>query len=1206
MKAQYYLQPEPEQWEACLKKLQLDSLERLQINVIKVQCIWIDDIEGCWQIDFATSIPIVSETLDAVGKEIAAAFSLKKVTWHNLTPLRPRTMVPKNETTSKPQAAGKPAKAEALAAKASEKEQTVTAKTGSSAAADDAAYLQAYDLVHGQHKKQGYIYGEPFKGKSRPLSEITEEENKVIVEGTFVKYMDKDGVMQAFNEKVLRTKRVTLTFSLADATGGIYIKFMFPNIDECLAVKDKLKPGQHLRILGDASPDKYNFDDITIQPKSIQVLSSHLREDKAPEKRVELHCHTKMSKLDGVTDMEDLVETAIRFGHKALAITDHGVVQAFPTCFNMAKDSDLKLIFGCEGYLISNKSGDILRDHLPHSGKIPSNHIILLARNEIGLRNLYQLITLSHLTYLMGNGKRARPGMPRELIEEHREGLLLGSACEIGELYQAIEHDAADEELEKIASFYDYLEIQPVGNNMFLNRKGTFTVQQLEENNKRIYELGKRMGKLVVGTCDVHFLNPEDARIRSILQFNQGYSDYDQQAPLYFRNTEEMLQEFAYLGKDAAYEICITNTNKIADMVTRFNPVPDESQLYAPNIDGAEKIIKDRSFARARELYGDPLPKIVEQRLKQELNSIIPHGYAVLYLIALKLVKKSLDDGYLVGSRGSVGSSLVATMTNITEVNPLVPHYRCPNCRHSEFFTHNEYASGFDMPPKDCPECGTPMVRDGQNIPFAVFMGFKGDKVPDIDLNFSGDYQPKAHKYTEELFGRDNVCRAGTIATIANKTAWGYIKKYFDAKNRTVHPAFIYSLIEGLAGVKNTTGQHPGGIMVIPRNLDIHYITPMNFPADDRHKGIITTHYDYHKINDRLVKLDILGHDDPTVIKMLEELTGLNARSIPIGDEETMAIFSAPDILGVTAQQIGTDVGTYGIPECGTQFTRGMIHELQPKKFSELVRVSGYSHGTDVWLNNAQDLIRSGKSKFETISTRDDVMNSLMAKGVAPSMAFKVMEYVRKGKAAKKGLQPEMKAAMEKAQIPPWFMESCEKVKYLFPKAHAVAYVLMAYRIAYFKVHYPKAYYAAYFTVRAPDFDASYLAKGESYIKQFIKDIYAQGFKASATDKSAVTYLELVIEMLARGLTIEPIDLYQSQARRFSVTEKGIRIPLSALSGVGVSAAQSIVDARANGIKFISKEDLRNRSHVSQGVIEKLDAYGSLKGLPDSDQIDLF
>ena len=685
------------------------------------------------------------------------------------------------------------------------------------------------------------------------------------------------------------------------------------------------------------------------------------------------------------------------------------------------------------------------------------------------------MVSVSHLRHF-----NKRPLLPRGVISEYREGIIVGSACEAGELYQAVRSGASEAELEEIASFYDYLEIQPTGNNMFLVREGYCTQEDLKEHNRTIYELGKRMGKLVCATCDVHFLNPEDARLRTILQAAQNYKDADMQPPLYLHTTEEMLEEFSYLGEEAAYEVVVTNTNKIADMVNKIKPVPDRDQLYSPAIPGAEEAVKTLSYAKAHAWYGDKLPQVVEDRLKMELDAIVGHGFSVLYYIAHKLVKHSLDRGYLVGSRGSVGSSFVATMLDITEVNALKPHYRCPNCRHSEFFLNNEVDSGFDLEPKDCPECGTPMLRDGHDIPFAVFLGFHGDKVPDIDLNFSGGHDPDdpsshplsdqevAHKYTEELFGRDNVCRAGTIATVANKTAVGYIKKYYEERNRHVHPAKIAELVEGLAGIKRTTGQHPGGIMVVPRNMDIHYITPMNRPADKPDELTITTHYDYHSINDRLVKLDILGHDDPMVLKMLEKYMqeevdpNFDPKLIPVGDEETMRIFQNTTSLGVDPDEIGSTVGTYGIPECGTSFVRQMIHDVQPKKFSEVVRVSGYSHGTDVWLNNAQDLIKEGKPVAETISTRDDIMTHLISKGVEPSLAFKTMEYVRKGKAAKKGLEPKMLEAMKEAKIPDWYIKSCEKVQYLFPKAHAVAYVLMAYRIAYCKVHYPKEFYAAY------------------------------------------------------------------------------------------------------------------------------------------------
>ncbi|MEE1193389.1 MAG: PolC-type DNA polymerase III, partial [Phascolarctobacterium sp.] len=998
---------------------------------------------------------------------------------------------------------------------------------------------------------------------------------------------------------------------------------------DCNELKNKLKLGTMLRVQGNVARDKFMMDEFSMQVTGLMKLDveEKPRLDEAPEKRVELHCHTKMSKMDGLTPMADLVKQAIKWGHKALAITDHGVVQAFPFCYDAAEGSDLKLIFGMEGYLISDrtmKGADMDQEPTDtikksRAPKIRSHHIILLAQNETGLRNLYKMVTVSHLRHF-----NKRPLLPRDVISQYREGIIVGSACEAGELYQAVRSGASDAELEEIASFYDYLEIQPTGNNMFLVREGYCTVEDLKEHNRKIYELGKRLGKLVVATCDVHFLNPEDARLRTILQAAQNYKDADLQPPLYLHTTEEMLEEFAYLGEDIAYEVVVTNTNKIADMVQRIKPVPDRDQLYSPAIPGAEDAVRNLSYAKAHAWYGDKLPQIVEDRLKMELDAIIGNGFSVLYYIAHKLVKHSLDRGYLVGSRGSVGSSFVATMLDITEVNALKPHYRCPKCRHSEFFVHNEVDSGFDLPVKACPECGTEMVRDGHDIPFAVFLGFHGDKVPDIDLNFSGGYDPDdpsphpmsdqevAHKYTEELFGRDNVCRAGTIATVANKTAVGYIKKYYEENNRHVHPAKIAELVEGLAGIKRTTGQHPGGIMVVPRNMDIHYITPMNHPADKPDEPTITTHYDYHSINDRLVKLDILGHDDPMVLKMLEKYMqeevdpDFDPKLIPVGDEETMRIFQNTTSLGVEPDDIGSTVGTYGIPECGTSFVRQMIHDVQPKNFSEVVRVSGYSHGTDVWLNNAQDLIKEGKPVAETISTRDDIMTHLISKGVEPSLAFKTMEHVRKGKAAKKGLEPKMLEAMKAAKIPDWYIKSCEKVQYLFPKAHAVAYVLMAYRIAYCKVHYPKEFYAAYFTVRATDFDYNNVSKGKTYVQNFIKSVYSQGFKASVQDKSTVTYLELANEMMCRGLVFERPDLYKSHAIKFKITENGLLPPLGSIGGVGEIAAKAISACSDVNNPFISWEDLKQRAGVGQNVLEALANAGVLKDLPESNQISLF
>ena len=1102
---------------------------------------------------------------------------------------------------------------------------------------DELAYLQAYEALYGQKKDTGLLWGKTIKGQVRKIDSITEDEDKVVIEGKLVKTLDKDGGLQTFVEHETRTGFIILTFNICDETNGMTLKVMLKgNKDElaathkaCNELKDKLKLGTMLRVQGNVARDRYMMEEFSMQVTGLMKLETEVkpRMDSAETKRVELHCHTKMSKMDGLTPMADLVKQAIKWGHKALAITDHGVVQAFPFCYDAAEGSDLKLIFGMEGYLISDrtmKGADVDQEPTDtikksRTPKIRSHHIILLAKNETGLRNLYKLVTVSHLRHF-----NKRPLLPRAVISQYREGIIVGSACEAGELYQAVRSGASDAELEDIASFYDYLEIQPTGNNMFLVREGYCTVDDLKEHNCKIYELGKRLGKLVVATCDVHFLNPEDAKLRTILQAAQNYKDAELQPPLYLHTTEEMLEEFAYLGEDVAYEVVVTNTNKVAEMVKRIKPVPDRDQLYSPAIPGAEEAVKNLCYTKAHAWYGDKLPQIVEDRLKMELDAIIGHGFSVLYYIAHKLVKHSLDRGYLVGSRGSVGSSFVATMLDITEVNALKPHYRCPKCKHSEFFVNNEVDSGFDLPVKACPECGTEMIRDGHDIPFAVFLGFHGDKVPDIDLNFSGGHDPDdpsahpmsdqevAHKYTEELFGRDNVCRAGTIATVANKTAVGYIKKYYEENNRHAHPAKIAELVEGLAGIKRTTGQHPGGIMVVPRNMDIHYITPMNHPADKPDEPTITTHYDYHSINDRLVKLDILGHDDPMVLKMLEKYMqeevdpNFDPKLIPVGDEETMRIFQNTTSLGVDPDEIGSTVGTYGIPECGTSFVRQMIYDVQPKKFSEVVRVSGYSHGTDVWLNNAQDLIKEGKPVAETISTRDDIMTHLISKGVEPSLAFKTMEYVRKGKAAKKGLEPKMLEAMKEAKIPDWYIKSCEKVQYLFPKAHAVAYVLMAYRIAYCKVHYPKEFYAAYFTVRATDFDYNNVSKGKTYVQNFIKNVYNQGFKASVQDKSTVTYLELANEMMCRGLVFERPDLYRSHAIKFKITEKGLLPPLGSIGGVGEIAAKAISACSDVNNPFISWEDLKQRAGVGQNVLEALANAGVLKDLPESNQMSLF
>lgn len=1243
MQTKYCIMPDENKFFAFLAAQSFSGSELMQLRLMHISQICVDESACQWEVHFSCAAHLTEGLLQAAAAKLAAAFSLRQVDMIcdgdgskcQLPVKEPEPEVVFTDCTGEPLPEELPLPPEPSAVEigATEPEEPLLCESPETPDYDaDAEFRAAYDALYGAKKDDGLLWGKRIKGPVRTIDSLIEEENKVVIEGVFVKSLDKDGNLQTFIEHELRSGDIMLTFNVSDDTNGIFVKMRFRKQEggsarkDCNDFKGQLKPGMRLRLQGNVAPDRFAFDEMTMTPFGIMKLEGVAqRMDNAPEKRVELHCHTKMSKMDGLTPMEGLVKQAISWGHKALAITDHGVVQAFPFCFDAAEGSDLKLIFGMEGYLISDRkqkgadldqepTDTIKKSRVP---KIRSNHIIILAQNETGLRNLYKLVSISHLRYL-----NKRPLLPRQVISEYREGLLLGSACEAGELYQAVRNGASDAELEEIAGFYDYLEIQPTGNNMFLVRENICSLEDLQEHNRKIYQLGKRMNKLVVATCDVHFLNPEDAQLRAILQAGQNYKDADLQPPLYLHTTEEMLEEFAYLGKEEAYEVVVTNTNKIADMIERFKPVPDRDQLYSPSIPGAEDAVRNLSYAKAHEWYGDKLPEVVEARLKMELDAIIGHGFSVLYFIAHKLVKHSLDRGYLVGSRGSVGSSFVATMLDITEVNALQPHYRCPHCRHSEFFLKNEVDSGFDLPPKDCPECGTRMLRDGHDIPFAVFLGFHGDKVPDIDLNFSGGIDPDdpsamsdqsvAHKYTEELFGRDNVCRAGTISTIANKTAVGYIKKYYEEKGVHVHPARIAALVEGFAGIKRTTGQHPGGIMVVPRNMDIHYITPMNRPADDKNGDTITTHYDYHSINDRLVKLDILGHDDPMVLKMLEKYLqedvdpNFDPKHIPMGDEETLRIFQNTTSLGVTPEQIGSDVGTFGIPECGTAFVRQMIKDVQPKKFSEIVRVSGYSHGTDVWLNNAQDLIKEGKPVAETISTRDDVMTHLISKGVEPSLAFKTMEHVRKGKAAKKGLEPKMLEAMRAAQIPEWYIKSCEKVQYLFPKAHAVAYVLMAYRIAYCKVHYPKEFYAAYFTVRAKDFDYANVVKGLPYVKNFIKNVYQQGFKASVLDKSTVTYLELANEMMERGFKFTHLDLYESDPIKFRVTEEGLMPPLAALGGVGESAAKAIAAVRDKARPFISQEDLRQRAGISKSVIERLAEVGALQNLPETNQIDLF
>ncbi|WP_371369050.1 DNA polymerase III PolC-type [Sporomusa rhizae] len=1020
------------------------------------------------------------------------------------------------------------------------------------------------------------IFGRNIRGAAdsvQPIQAIQEEARNVILAGQIINHELKE----------LKSGRFLLTFDLVDSTDGISGKVFFDNKEQYEKSAGLIKNGMWVTVKGTVQYDRFANELTLFADSMCRGEKAAERQDTATVRRVELHAHTRMSALDAVVSAKNLVKTAAKWGHPAVAITDHGVVQAFPEAYEEASGLGIKVIYGMEGYLFED---DINQ----------ARHIIILAQNNVGLRNLYRLVSISHLRYL-----HRTPRIPRAILDEHREGLLLGSACEAGEVIHAMIQGASQEELIKIASYYDYLEIQPTGNNEFLLRKGKIADEEgLRDINRKVCEIGETLNKPVVATCDVHFLNPEDEVYRRILMAGQGFDDADKQPPLFFRTTDEMLNEFTYLGPEKAYEVVVETPLKINELIESIKPIPEE--LYSPQIPGAEEEIKSMSYEKAESLYGTPLPEIVSQRLEYELNSIINNGFAVLYFIAHKLVKKSMDDGYLVGSRGSVGSSFVATMTGITEVNPLPPHWRCAECKHSEFITDGSYGGGFDLPDKLCPRCQTKMIKNGHDIPFAVFMGFHGDKVPDIDLNFSGDYQPVAHKYTEELFGRDNVFRAGTIATIAEKTAYGFVKNYLNEKGQVSRNAHINRLLGGCTGVKRTTGQHPGGIMVVPRDMDVHHFTPIQYPADDKNSSTITTHFDYHSISSRLVKLDILGHDDPTVIRMLEDLTGIDAKTIPFDDAETMSLFSVTTAINLTPEQLNSTVATFGIPEFGTKFVRQMLEDTKPKTFSELVRISGFSHGTDVWLNNAQDLIKNGTAKLsEAISARDDIMVYLIHKGVEPSVAFKIMEGVRKGK----GIKPDDVEKMRAQNVPDWYIESCQKIKYMFPKAHAVAYVMMAFRIAYCKIHYPLAFYASYFTVRADDFDADLIVKGEKVIKAELTALEEKGNAMSTKEKSIHTILEMAYEMYLRGFSFSKVDLYKSDAAKFQIVENGLLPPLGSLQGVGGSAAQNIVAARKN-TTFSSIEDLRSRSRVSKTVIDILKKHGCLEGLDDTNQIMLF
>lgn len=854
-----------------------------------------------------------------------------------------------------------------------------------------------------------------------------------------------------------------------------------------------------------------------------------------------------------------------------------------------------------KGGAVSLRDVNLISSSDRDKAKLPYAHAVIFARNEVGLKNMYKLISEAHINYFY-----KRPRIPKSEYIKYREGLIIGTACEAGELFRAVRDNKPDEFISELADFYDYFEIQPIGNNMYLYREGKVgSVQELQDINKKIVKLGEQYGKPVVATCDAHFLEPEDEVYRRIIMAGEGYKDADNQAPLFYRTTDEMLAEFEYLGTEKAEEVVIHNTNFIADMIDDIKPIPDGT--FAPKIDGAEQTLTDIAMKKAMELYGDPLPEIVADRLERELNSINKNGFAVLYVIAEKLVSKSMADGYLVGSRGSVGSSLAATMAGITEVNPLPPHYLCPSCRYSDFSSTEANGfgrgSGFDMPDRDCPVCGTALGKDGHNIPFETFLGFDGDKEPDIDLNFSGEYQARAHAYTEELFGEGYVFKAGTIGTLADKTAYGYVKKYLEERGIEARSAEINRLKAGCTGVRKSTGQHPGGLMIIPAGHSIYEFSPIQRPANDTSSNITTTHFDYNAIKGRLLKLDILGHDVPTIIRMLYDITGVDPITVPLSDPRVMSLFTSPNEMGVTAEEINCGTGSLGLPEFGTSFVRQMLLDTQPTVFSDLVRISGLSHGTDVWLNNAQELVRSKTATLrEIIPGRDDIMVYLISLGVEKLTAFKIMEDVRlKGH----DVSDEQVQIMEEAGVPEWYIESCRKIKYLFPKGHAVAYVTMTVRIAYYKLYHPYSFYAASFSVKAEDFDYDVMCRGREIAMEAAKALTSLGKEATAKDKNSLTILELVLEMYARGLRFVPLDLYKAEVSRFLVTDDGLMPPLCSVSGLGVSVAKNIVEAREEG-EFFTVDDFRARTKTNKTVIELLKKHGILNGIPDTNQLSLF
>ena len=1267
---------------------------------------------------------------------------------------------------------------------------------------------------HKLPKDPSVIFGRNFEEENElELKEIVSEIGDVIVKGQ----------VASFDEREIRGDKSIVTLTITDFTDSICVKLFVRN--EMLEdIRTNLGKGKFLKIKGVATYDTYDKMVEISSVVGIKTIADFRtkRRDNALKKRVELHCHTKMSEMDGVSKAEDIVETAHSWGHRAIAITDHGVVQGFPLARHAYDDLlsahkkahsedgepfDFKVIYGVEAYLVDDekqlvtgnknqsfdeefvvfdiettgfsavndriieigavkvcggeikdrfscfvnpqipiplrieqlttindemvKDADTIDKVLPkflefvgnavlvaHNAdfdtsfiiekaknlgietdltyidtvtmarflipelnrfkldsvaknlkvplgfhhravddaectalifiklaerlkdrgildltsaneksksnidiikKAPTYHAIILVKNNIGRVNLYKLVSFSHIDYF-----NKRPRIPKSVYKQYSEGLIIGSACEAGELYQAIIHGRSDAEIARLCNFYDYYEIQPLGNNEFMVKTGNEEIdskkkflvdseEELKDFNRKIVALGEKFNKPVVATCDVHFLNPEDEVYRRIIQAGKGFADADNQAPLFLRTTEEMMDEFDYLGYDKALEVVVTNTNLIADMIEDISPIhPDKCP---PEIENSDVTLREICYKKAHDMYGDPLPDIVAKRLDKELNSIIGNGYAVMYIMAQKLVWKSNEDGYLVGSRGSVGSSFVATMSGITEVNPLRPHYYCKKCKYSDFDSEEVMAevggSGYDLPDKVCPVCGEKLTKDGHDIPFETFLGFYGDKEPDIDLNFSGDYQANAHAYTEVMFGKGHSFRAGTITGVAEKTAYGYVKKYFEERNIDKRRCEIERLAKGCEGIRRSSGQHPGGMVIVPADKEIYDFTPVQRPANDMTTDTITTHFEYHAIDRNLLKLDILGHDDPTIIRMLEDLTNTNAQEIPLDDPGVMSLFASTEALGIKPEDIdGVPLGCLGVPEFGTDFVIGMVQEAKPTKFADLVRISGLSHGTDVWLNNAQRFIAEGKATISTaICTRDDIMTYLINKGVEAGLSFTIMERVRKGQVAKGKVKEwgDMKETMKSCGVPDWYIESCELIKYMFPKAHAAAYVMMAYRIAYYKIYYPLAYYAAYFSIRAKAFDYELMCLGKEKLKYNYENLKRASEMGTASQKDDLTIkdMKLVMEMYARGFEFLPIDIYKSDAKRFQIVDNKLLPPFNIIRDVGDNAAESLMEAAKDG-KFLSKEDLLTRAKISKTNVEYMSSLGLLEGLSEKNQISIF